>query len=237
MSSWNPWHGCCKISAGCVNCYVYRRDSKYDKDASQVVKNSDFDLPVRLKQDKTYKITSDDGIVYTCFTSDFFLEEADSWRAECWKMMKRRFDLHFLIITKRIHRFAECIPPDWGDGYPNVTICCTVENEEMARFRMPIYKAAKICRKIVICEPLLGKIDLSPYLDETIEEVSVGGESGNNARVCDYDWVLDIRRQCVEAGVPFTFRQTGARLKKDGKIYRILRKYQHTQAKKANIDT
>lgn len=237
MSFWNPWHGCRKISAGCVNCYVYRRDGKYDKDASAVVKNADFDLPLRLKKDKTYKITNDDGIVYTCFTSDFFLEEADAWRDECWKMMKRRIDLDFLIITKRIHRFSECIPSDWGEGYPNVTICCTVENDEMAHFRLPIYKEAKIKHKAIICEPLLSKIDLSPYLDNTIEEVLVGGESGNEARVCDYDWVLDIRDQCIRAGVPFSFRQTGARLQKDGKIYRIRRDIQHIQAKKAGIDT
>ena len=237
MSFWNPWHGCRKISAGCVNCYVYRRDGKYDKDASAVVKNADFDLPLRLKKDKTYKITNDDGIVYTCFTSDFFLEEADAWRDECWKMMKRRIDLDFLIITKRIHRFSECIPSDWCEGYPNVTICCTVENDEMAHFRLPIYKEAKIKHKVIICEPLLSKIDLSPYLDNTIEEVLVGGESGNEARVCDYDWVLDIRDQCIRAGVPFSFRQTGARLQKDGKIYRIRRDIQHIQAKKAGIDT
>lgn len=237
MSSWNPWHGCRKISAGCLNCYVYRRDGKFDKDASNVVKNADFDLPLRLKRDKTYKITNDDGIVYTCFTSDFFLEEADAWRVECWQMIKRRFDLHFLIITKRIHRFAECTPSDWGEGYPNVTICCTVENEDMARFRLPIYKEAKIKHKMIICEPLLSKINLSPYLDNTIEEVFVGGESGNEARICNYDWVLDIRAQCIEAGVPFSFRQTGARLQKDGKIYRIRREFQHVQAKKAGIDT
>ena len=237
MSSWNPWHGCRKISAGCLNCYVYRRDGKFDKDASNVVKNADFDLPLRLKRDKTYKITSEDGIVYTCFTSDFFLEEADAWRDECWRMIKRRFDLHFLIITKRIHRFSECIPSDWGEGYPNVTVCCTVENEDMARFRLPIYKEAKIRHKIIICEPLISKIDLSPYLDKSIEEILVGGESGNEARVCNYDWVLDIREQCISAGVPFSFRQTGARLQKDGKIYRIRRGLQHTQAKKAGIDT
>ena len=237
MSFWNPWHGCRKISAGCVNCYVYRRDGKYDKDASAVVKNADFDLPLRLKKDTTYKITSEDGIVYTCFTSDFFLEEADAWRDECWKMMKRRIDLDFLIITKRIHRFSECIPSDWGEGYPNVTICCTVENDEMAHFRLPIYKEAKIKHKVIICEPLLSKIDLYPYLDNTIEEVLVGGESGNEARICDYDWVLDIRDQCIRAGVPFSFRQTGARLQKDGKIYRIRRDIQHIQAKKAGIDT
>ena len=237
MSSWNPWHGCRKISAGCMNCYVYRRDSKYDINASEVRKNADFDLPIKLKRDKTYKITSDDGIVYTCFTSDFFLEEADAWREDCWRMIKKRFDLHFLIITKRIHRFEECIPEDWGDGYPNVTVCCTVEDQKMADLRLPIYKKAKIRNKIIICEPLLGKIDLSEYLDDSISEVSVGGESGNEARVCDYDWVLGIRDQCIRANVPFTFRQTGARLRKDGKIYRILRKYQHIQAKKASINT
>ena len=237
MSSWNPWHGCRKISTGCMNCYVYRRDSKYDINASEVRKNADFDLPIKLKRDKTYKITSDDGIVYTCFTSDFFLEEADAWREDCWRMIKKRFDLHFLIITKRIHRFEECIPEDWGDGYPNVTVCCTVEDQKMADLRLPIYKKAKIRNKIIICEPLLGKIDLSEYLDDSISEVSVGGESGNEARVCDYDWVLGIRDQCIRANVPFTFRQTGARLRKDGKIYRILRKYQHIQAKKASINT
>jgi protein gp37 len=107
----------------------------------------------------------------------------------------------------------------------------------MAHFRLPIYKEAKIKHKIIICEPLLSKIDLSPYLDNTIEEVLVGGESGNEARVCDYDWVLDIRDQCIRAGVPFSFRQTGARLQKDGKIYRIRRELQHIQAKKAGIDT
>ena len=31
--TWNPWHGCKKISAGCLNCYVYRTDSKYEKDS------------------------------------------------------------------------------------------------------------------------------------------------------------------------------------------------------------
>lgn len=237
MSFWNPWHGCRKISAGCLNCYVYRRDGKYEKDASSVVKNADFDLPLRLKRDKTYKITSEDGIVYTCFTSDFFLEEADAWREECWRMIKRRFDLHFLIITKRIHRFSECIPDDWGEGYPNVTVCCTVENEDMARFRLPIYKEARIRHKMIVCEPLLSGIDLSPYLDKSIEEVLVGGESGSEARVCNYDWVLDIRAQCIAAGVPFSFRQTGAHLQKGGKIYRIRRDLQHAQAKKAGIDT
>lgn len=236
MFAWNPWHGCHKISPGCMNCYVYRRDSKYEIDSSKVRKTADFDLPVRLKRDKTYKLQADGDYVYTCFTSDFFLEEADAWRPDCWVMMRKRFDLSFFIITKRIHRFAECIPPDWGEGYPNVTICCTVENDDMAQFRLPIFKEAKIAHKQIICEPLLSPIELSPYLDSAIEGVVAGGESGNEARICDYGWVLELRRQCETAGVPFHFKQTGARFRKDGKIYRIPRKFQHTQAKAAGID-
>lgn len=64
-----------------------------------------------------------------------------------------------------------------------------------------------------------------------------GGESGSEARVCDYDWVLDLRRQCVDAGVEFRFRQTGARLRKEGRVYRIRRQFQHSQARKAGIDS
>lgn len=236
MSQWNPWHGCRKISPGCAHCYVYRRDSRYEIDSSVPRKTADFDLPVRLARDKTYKLQADEGTVFTCFTSDFFLDEADEWRPEAWEMIRRRFDLRFFIVTKRIARFAACVPHDWGDGWRNVTICCTVENEEMACFRLPIFREAKIAHKQIICEPLLEAIDLSPYLDASIECVTVGGESGDDARVCDYAWVLDIRRQCEAAGVPFHFKQTGANFRKDGKTYAIPRKLQHTQAKAAGID-
>lgn len=84
--------------------------------------------------------------------------------------------------------------------------------------------------------PLIGPVVLSSYLDESIEEVSVGGESGLEARPCNYDWVLSLREQCIKAGVPFRFHQTGARFIKDGKMYRVPRKFQLSQAHKANID-
>ena len=47
-NGWNPWHGCHKLSEGCANCYVYRIDDRYERDASEVGKNADFDLPVRM---------------------------------------------------------------------------------------------------------------------------------------------------------------------------------------------
>ena len=29
-------------------------------------------------------------IVYVCFTSDFFVEDADPWRAEAWRIIRQR---------------------------------------------------------------------------------------------------------------------------------------------------
>ncbi|MDE6264186.1 MAG: phage Gp37/Gp68 family protein [Paramuribaculum sp.] len=75
---------------------------------------------------------------------------------------------------------------------------------------------------------------LTPWLDnEHIEEVTVGGESGKYARPLDFNWVIDIREQCMNANVPFSFHQTGSYLIKDGKKYHIPRPLQHSQAAKA----
>lgn len=235
--SWNPWHGCTKISPGCRNCYVYRQDEMYGTEAasSEVRLNRDFDLPLRRRRDGSWKIPSG-SLVFTCFTSDFLLEDADGWRADAWEMIRRRSDCRFFFFTKRIDRLAAVLPEGWGAGWEHVAVGCTVENQAMAEFRLPLFRELPIRHKAIIAAPLLERIDLSPWLDDAIEEVSVGGESGPRARVCDYDWVLDIRRQCVERGVPFRFHQTGARLLKEGRIYRIPRPLQHSQARRAAID-
>ena len=234
--NWNPWHGCHKISAGCAHCYVYRMDARHGKDASIVQKTIDFYLPVAHARDGSYKMPSG-GFFWTCFTSDFLLEDADSWRSEAWRMMRERSDCAFLFITKRITRFETCMPEDWGEGYPNVSICCTVENQAKVDERLPVFRDLPIQHKMIVCEPLLERIDLSAYLRDWVESVTVGGESGDEARLCNYDWILEIRRQCMEADVPFRFKQTGANFAKDGKRYQIKRSLQHAQARKANINT
>ncbi len=232
---WNPWHGCRRVSEGCQNCYVYRIDSKHGKESTSVTLNSDFLLPLRRVRD-SWKIESGES-VYTCFSSDFLIEEADEWRPDAWRMMRERSDLHFIFFTKRIERLASVLPDDWGEGYPNVTVGCTCENQARADARLPIFLELPLRRRVIVCEPLLGAIDLSPYLDRRlISEVSAGGESGDGARVCDLEWILGIRRACEQAGVPFSFHQTGARLRRDGRVYNIPRRLQHEQAKRANLD-
>jgi len=235
VASWNLWHGCHKISEGCQHCYVYRSDARHGVDSSQVHRTKNFDLPIRRSRNGDYKIHSGE-LVYTCFTSDFFLPEADQWRADAWKMIRQRPDLRFFFITKRIERFWECIPSDWGEGYANVGIGCTTENQVRADQRLPIFLEAPIAFRSIICEPLLGPVHLEHYLSPAIDLVVAGGESGPEARACDYEWVMSLREACLQQGVPFHFKQTGANFIKDKKHYKIPRPLQHSQAHKANID-
>ena len=235
-ANWNPWHGCRKVSAGCLHCYMHRMDDNRGIDGTIVRRTADFSLPARQNRQGGFKLEPG-TMVYTCFTSDFLVEEADPWRQEAWAMMRQRADLTFFFITKRIERLERCAPPDWGAGYPNVFFGCTMENQQMADRRMPVFLAAPIARRTVICEPLLGSIELGRWLEGgRIFQLVVGGESGPEARVCDYRWILSLREQCLAAGVSFSFKQTGARFLKDGRLYRVPRGLQHAQAKKAGID-
>ncbi len=235
MIVWNPWHGCHKISPGCANCYVYRRDESIGKDASLVVKTQDFNLPIKLTRQKEYRLKPDDGTVYTCMTSDFFLEEADSWRQDCWDIIRKRQDLKFTIITKRIDRFTVGLPLDWGDGWDNVTICSTAENQNRADFRIPYLLSLPIKHREIICEPLLQEITLDKYLKTgKIERVICGGESGSHTRPCDFRWIQTIRLECIRNSVPFTFKQTGSLFIKDSRTYHIERKFQESQAQKSH---
>ena len=234
MTIWNPWRGCHRKSEGCLHCYIHKGDAKRGVDTSLIRKTDKFDVPIARKKNGKYKIGSG-SIVYVCFQSDFLIAEADEWRSECWDMIRERSDLHFIFLTKRIERFMDCIPYDWGNGYTNVTVGVSVENQKRADERLSILKQLPIVHKNIILQPMISAIDLSGYLDG-VELVIVGGESDRQARVLDYAWVLDVRRQCVEAKTAFTFRQCGTYFRKDDVLYHMKTKDLGWQARKAGID-
>lgn len=207
MAMWNPWRGCRRHSEGCKYCYIHKGDRKRGIDTNAIVRTDKFYAPIDKKKSGDYKMKSGQ-MVYLCFSTDFLIEVADPWRQECWDMIRERNDLHFLFLTKRIERFEECIPKDWGDGYDNVTVGCTVENQAMADYRLEIFSRLPIKHKNIICQPLIEEISIERYL-KGVELVVVGGESDYNARPLDYDWVLKIRQQCIDAEVHFEFRQCG----------------------------
>lgn len=233
MAGWDPWRGCKKCSDGCLHCYIHKGDAKRNVDTDNIVKTKDFFKPAEKLKNGAYKMKS--GLVFLCFSSDFLIEEADGWRAECWKMIKERQDCSFIFLTKRIERFTNCIPDDWNSGYDNVIVGCTVENQKNADYRLSIFKDLPVKHKNIIVQPMLENIEIERYLDD-VELVVVGGESDTNARPLDYDWVLNVREQCVKKDVNFEFRQCGTHFIKDGKHYKLQTKDLCKQARSANIN-
>lgn len=233
MSMWNPWRGCKKCSEGCLNCYIHKGDYKRNINTNEIVKTKDFNKPIERLKNGNYKMKS--GLVYLGFSTDFLIEEADNWRSECWKMIKERQDCTFLFLTKRIDRFMKCIPNDWEDGYENVVVGCTIENQKNADYRLKIFNELPIKHRCITAQPLIERINIEKYL-YNIELVVVGGESDYNARVLDYNWILEIRDECIRKNVNFEFRQCGTYTIKDGKKYKLQTKDLCKQAKLANID-
>lgn len=233
MARWDPWRGCHRCSEGCKFCYIHKGDAKRGIDTGKIVRSDRFDRPIQKKKNGEYKMAS--GLVYLCFSSDFLLEDADEWRSEAWKIIKERSDCTFLFLTKRIERFLDCIPEDWGDGYDNVVICCTVENQENADRKLQVFQKLPIRHKQITVQPMIEAINLEKYLDG-IEAVTVGGESDKDARPLSYDWVLSIREQCIRQNTSFFFRQCGTHFIKDGKMYKLQVKDLCAQARKAGID-
>lgn len=235
---WNPWHGCHKYSEGCQNCYMYAQDIIYGRDSNIVQKvKTNFKYPLAKHKNGDYQIPTG-SLVLTCFTSDFFIEEADAWRDDAWDIIRQRSDCHFMIFTKRIARANKYFPLDWCDGFDNVTIAVSSENQKRADERIPVLLSTPIKHRMIAICPILEKINIVQYLQTgLIESVTVGGESYSNARICNYDWVLDLHEQCVKHNVEFSFHQTGSHFLKDGTIYRIKNyKLQQNQALKAGLN-
>ncbi len=234
---WNPWHGCRRASEGCAHCYVFELDKMRGAE-TEIHKNaSTFSLPIRKNRAGDYKYASG-TVFWTCFTSDLFLEDADAWRDGVWDIIRTRSDCEFEFFTKRITRADDVLPSDWGDGYDNVKVSVSIENQRNADIRARALIDTKSKYRGLTCAPLLEEIHIEEYLQTgKIDAVSVGGEAYEGARLCRFEWILSLREQCVRYNVPFTFHQTGERFIKDGKLYTIKsHRQQCEQARKANID-
>lgn len=192
---WNPWKGCFRVSEACENCLV---------------------KPMNAFEDRYRPFPHTEAEAGTVITvsliSDFFLEEADKYRTLAWEEIRKHPDLIFLLITKRIDRVAKCLPSDWGDGWDNVIIDVTAENQKRADERIPILLNLPLKHKWIACTPLLSQIDLTKYLiTGQIEHVEVLGEKGYimPARPMKYEWMENLYKQCVQYDTRFSVLYIG----------------------------
>ncbi len=226
-ATYNPWHGCKKVSPGCKNCYMYRDKERYGQDPMKVVRSgpATFNAPLKWKEQK---------LIFTCSWSDFFIPEADQWRDEAWEIIRHTPQHTYQILTKRPERIKDHLPEDWGSGWPNVWLGTSVENQEYADKRIPELLKIPAAVHFLSCEPLLGLVELRStpvgqlaktvrtWLTFTqrigddkfnyatynrIDWIIAGGESGPKFRPVKEEWLTSLRDQCERANVPFFFKQ------------------------------
>jgi len=160
-ATWNPWQGCTKVSPACQHCYMFTDMKRYGRDGSVVHRSADqtFKLPLKKRRTGEYAIPPGSK-VFTCSWSDWFHEVADAWRPEAWDIIRQRPDVTFQIVTKRTDRIRDCLPGDWGDGYPNVWLIATAENQEWLERRIAGLLSVPAVVHGLSIEPLLGDIKL-----------------------------------------------------------------------------
>jgi protein gp37 len=114
----------------------------------------------------------------------------------------------YQILTKRSKRLHTLSTElDWPS---NLWMGVSIESQRYA-FRARDLRGVPAAVRFLSVEPMLGPVE--PELDG-IGWVIAGGESGPHARPMDRGWVLALRDQCVEADVPFFFKQWGGRTPK-----------------------
>jgi len=224
-ATWNVARGCSKVSEGCRYCYMMRDGEKFGYDGFVVQKTKTvFDMPLKYKQTKS-KCWGGNPLIFTSSLTDVFHPDIDSFRGEIWDIIRRCPHLAFQILTKRPERILQHLPDDWGDGYPNVWLGISAENDEMFRKRMFELIKAKV--KFVSCEPLLDEIDLKYVIekqqtggDDRLDWVIIGGESGNETgkylyRPCKIGWMDQMVEDCKKYDVPVFVKQMGTSISKN----------------------
>ena len=219
-STWNPLTGCTKLSAGCAHCYAERMAGrlramelargelrgKYRRGFKLTMHPDELDRPLQWRKPQNIFVNS---------MSDLFHEDVPlKFIQRVFKTMHRADWHRYQILTKRAARLRELDPHlAWAN---HIWMGVTVESAACVS-RIDDLRATHACVKFLSLEPLLGPL---PGLNLSgIDWVIVGGESGPGARPMREEWVVDLRDQCLAAGVRFFFKQWGGvRKKRAGRL-------------------
>jgi protein gp37 len=218
-ATWNPVAGCTIISPGCTNCYAMRMAARLEIFGQAQYVGTTRKSGGRSKW--SGKVNLDSGAltipqrwrkgrrIFVNSMSDLFHDQVPlTFIQEVFRTMAATPQHAYQVLTKRAERLVELSPRlPWPR---NTWMGVSVESEDyLWRVDRLRQSGAKI--KFLSLEPLLGPL---PRLNLSgIDWAIVGGESGPGARPMDPAWVRAIRDACVDAGVPFHFKQWGGPVK------------------------
>ena len=211
--TFNPWWGCVKVSPACKHCYAESWSKRVGQDVWGVGSPRRFfgekhwSEPLRWNADA--QKSGRRARVFCASMADVFEDrrDLDPWRKRLWQLIAATPWLDWLLLTKRPEAVMRLAP--WKTDWPeNVWMGTTVEDQRRAGERLPVLEAIPAVVRFISAEPLLGAVDLTPWL-HSLDWVITGGESGPKARPSSPSWFLSLMNQCMAADVAFHFKQWG----------------------------
>lgn len=214
--SFNPWWGCAHVSPGCQHCYAetWARRYRYDVWGTHAPRRlfgeQHWRAPLTWNQQAARQQRR--SRVFCASMADVFEDHPDvaAERQRLWELIEATRMLDWLLLTKRPEQMQRLVPLTWQTGWPpNAWALVSVENQQQAERRIPLLLNVPAVIRGLSLEPLIGPVDLSPWL-EAIHWGIVGGESGHHARPLHPEWVRSLRDQFQQLQVAFFFKQWGA---------------------------
>ena len=215
--TFNPWMGCTNVSPGCDNCYaeawaerfgivqwgnaprrrtssaVWREPPKWNNEAQA------FQAAHGRRQR-----------VFCASLAEVFDNQVDpTWRADLFDLIRAAPALDWLLLTKRPQNIRKMLPTDWGQGWANVWLGSTAEDQARFDQRWPHLSSVPAAVRFISYEPAIGALrmpDSGPFPHWII----CGGDSGKAARPMTPQWARDIRDDCKERGIAFFHKQWGS---------------------------
>ena len=234
--TWNPTTGCTKVSPGCDHCYaktMHERFNGPDSFETVTLHPERLDLPLRWRKPRKVFVNSMSDLFHDDIPNEYI---ARVWAVmaatpqHTYQVLTKRhgrmrsllsspaFDLAVATEWSKLGTTAGSLMEDHTPPYPlpNVWLGVSVENQQWADIRIPALLDTPAVVRFLSCEPLLGPVDLrvSSFIGgdwlKGLHWAIVGGESGHGARPMHPDWARELRDQCVDAEIPFLFKQWGA---------------------------
>lgn len=204
--NWEVVSGCENLGGGCESC-----PSLWEARENEGVPGHKFEhgYGIRLYPERlTIPLREESPTVYSvAFGSDLFHKDVPmDFIKQVFRVMNKTPHHFYEIVTKRVVR--PCLaggalqklfggPLDWTD---NIMLTATVEDASL-KWRIRYLKDAPAKRKAISICPILG--DVGELDLDGIDVVGAVPETWGLKRPFKEEWIDNVKRQCLEQGVPF----------------------------------
>ncbi len=211
--TFNPWIGCQNVSPGCDNCYAEALTKRFGWSGwgpeSERKRTSAAYWKRPLGWNKRAKKRGARELVFCASLADVFDNQAPEEALEdLWELIRNTPNLDWQLLTKRPQNIEAMLPPDWGEGYLNVWLGISAEDQQEYNRRWPLLAATPTVVRFISYEPALGPLTLADQ-GELPDWLIWGGESGPGARSLAPAWIREITKECTAGGVAVFGKQWG----------------------------